>query len=293
MDRVVLGRPCYSFYVRFMIIIADSGSTKTAWRLLAGPGQIEQGQTIGLNPHRVSADDFTTALQETGIGAWNHLPITKVYFYSAGITNIRMQEKVMAWLQPWFAKAAIITASDLLGAARAAYHHGQGIIGILGTGSNSGYYNGHEISPRIPALGYLLGDEGSGNALGKRLATAYLRHSLPESLTAEFEAFYPEHDHLLNNLYATAQPGRLLASLVPFLRQNLQHQYIAALVREEFNRYFRLLQTYAQRPVALAGSVAYYFQEIIREVAPLHQVDVVKIIKSPIDDLVVFHQQEL
>ena len=276
-----------------MIIIADSGSTKTDWRLLDSSHRIKSRQSIGLNPHLVSTLTFHTALEEAGLADWQDLPISRLYFYSAGITDRKTQGEAISRLKTWFGKTDITVASDLLGAARAAYGHSEGIIGILGTGSNSGYYNGHEISQSIAALGYLLGDEGSGNALGKQLATAYLRHRLPQELTAEFESFCPDHQQLLSNIYADNQPGRLLASLVPFLYQHQDNAYIAGLLRDEFARYFELIKGYNDNKVALIGSIAHYFHNLILEVAAVFGIQVTRVIKSPVDELVKFHLQEL
>ena len=165
-----------------MIIIADSGSSKTDWRLITNDGVIEKAQTRGLNPHLISALDFKKEIQKSELVEWPINSIEKIYFYGAGITGVKLQENVAQWLQITFNRADIVADSDLLGAARAIYGSKEGMIGILGTGSNSGYFNGTEIEKRVPALGYILGDEGSGNALGKRLVISFLREELPNTL---------------------------------------------------------------------------------------------------------------
>ena len=172
-----------------MIIIADSGSSKTDWRLITKDGVIEKAQTRGLNPHLISELDFKQEIQNSELIEWPTNSIAKVYFYGAGITGLKMQRNVAQWLQITFKKANIVADSDLLGAARAIYGSKEGMIGILGTGSNSGYFNGTEIEKRIPPLGYILGDEGSGNALGKRLVVSFLRDELSGTLSNKFKSF--------------------------------------------------------------------------------------------------------
>ena len=203
-----------------MMIIADSGSTKTDWRLVSKEGHKEEAQTIGLNPHLISEIDFTAAFQDSNLTEWAKLDLHHIYFYGAGITGKNLQEKLANWLKSYFEDAKISVESDLLAAARAAHGNSQGVIGILGTGSNCGYYDGHKIEKNIPPLGYILGDEGSGNALGRRLLTSFLRSELSDEISSSFKIFYPEHASLLSKVYSQQQVSPFLASFVPFIHKH-------------------------------------------------------------------------
>lgn len=275
-----------------MIVIADSGSSKTDWRLITKDGVGAEVQTSGLNPLILSETDFKKELQNSELKGWPKDSIEKVFFYGSGITDIKVQENVANWLSTIFTKADIMANSDLLGAARAIYGTEEGIIGIIGTGSNSGYFNGSEIEQTIPALGYMLGDEGSGNALGKRLVVAFKRDELPSTLTKAFESFYPDFDDLLNNIYKSNQPARLLASFVPFIHQYQEDSCIRQLVQDEFVKYFSLMSKYENiSRVGLVGSVAHYFSNTLHQVAEEAGIKIYKILKLPIDSLTLHHTQ--
>ena len=277
-----------------MIIIADSGSTKTDWRLITKDGVIEEIQTIGLNPHIISESVFKKEIQHSRLTDWPINSIDKVYFYGAGITGSKLQEDLVKWLKSVFQRADIMAESDLLAAARAIYGSKEGIIGILGTGSNSGYYNGTDIEQKIPALGYMLGDEGSGNALGKHLIVSFLRDELSDAHANEFKSFYPDHKNLLNNIYRSTQPASLLASFVPFIHQHQDDQFFIQLVQEEFAKYFNLMRKYENiSKVGLIGSVAHYFSNTLHRVAVAEGIKLYKVMKSPIESLTLYHQEEV
>ena len=277
-----------------MIIIADSGSSKTDWRFITKEGVIEKAQTAGLNPHILSEFDFKKEINGSDIINWSANSIEKVYFYGAGITSAILQKNVAQWLQPTFSKAEILADSDLLAAARAIYGKKAGMIGILGTGSNNGYFNGTEIERSIPALGYILGDEGSGNALGKRLVSCFLRGQLPDTLAEEFKSFYPNYKNLLNDIYRSTQRARLLASFAPFLHQFLDNDFVMHIVQDEFIKFFRLINKHENiSEVGLVGSIAYYFSDTIQRVAIKEGIKIKKVVKTPIEALTLYHQVEI
>jgi len=276
-----------------MILIADSGSTKTDWRLITGDGQTEATQTKGLNPLVIDETDFKKAVSESSLNEWAKLDIQHIYFYGAGITGKNVQEKLANWLKKTFKDAKISIESDLLAASRAALGNNPGRIGILGTGSNSGYYDGKNIIENIPPLGFILGDEGSGNALGKRLISLYLRSELPADITEELKIFYPEYNNILSEIYNQQQTSRLLASFVPFIHWHLSDEVINKMVKQVFGKYFTLLSGYSSNAdLALIGSVAYYFADILNEIAVDNGIKLTTILKSPIDALTIYHQQE-
>jgi N-acetylglucosamine kinase-like BadF-type ATPase len=277
-----------------MIIIADSGSSKTDWRLVSEQGKAEAIQTIGLNPHLISEKEFKETLQQSLLATWSTNSISKVYFYGAGITGEEQQETMISWLVEGFNCHEVTVSSDLLAAARAIYGSGSGIIGILGTGANSGYFNGTEIVKSVPPLGYLIGDEGSGNALGKRLVSSFLREELSPELAEKFKLFYPDHKNLLSNIYQSDQAGKFLASLVPYMHQHQKDEFIQQLIKDEFEHYFVLLKKYHEEAtLGLVGSVAHYFSELLKQIASDHGINLFMIMKSPIEALTLYHQAEI
>jgi len=276
-----------------MIVIAESGSTKTDWRLIPTTGSAAAILTIGLNPFYVTEERFSEILAKSGITQWPEEEIDQVFFYSAGITDNTIQGRLKKWLTGHFRKAKVSVESDSLAAARAVYGSKSGVFGILGTGSNSGYYDGEKIAKSISPLGYILGDEGSGNALGKKLVKEYLRNNLSQELTDEFQLFYEDYQNLLTNIYSNQRASQLLASFVPFIAQHLDNEFINSLVRAEFERYFDILAGYGKiEELALVGSIAYYFESIIQEVATERGIAMGKVLKSPIEALTLFHQQQ-
>ncbi len=277
-----------------MILIADSGSTKTAWRLINSSGTIQSIESVGLNPLFTSDDTFNDTIST--LLAYNIVPeeVNKVFFYGAGITDHAQKSKLNSWLQSTFLNAHIHTDSDLLGAARAAFKLKPGVVGILGTGSNSAYYDGIKLSKAIAPLGYILGDEGSGNAMGRKLVTLYIRNGLTKELNKGFEKFYPDYSKLLSNIYTSIQPAKLLASFMPFIVNNLDEPIIANLVKAELESFINLLNFYEiGSDIVLVGSIAFVLQSQLQEVADIQEIRIKKIIKSPIDDLVLYHQAEI
>jgi glucosamine kinase len=276
-----------------MMIIAESGSTKTDWRLVSDDGQMEELQTIGLNPHIITENDINAAIEKSNLSDWSRRDVRDIHFYGAGVTGKKLQEKISKWLKSHFKDARINAESDLLAAARATFGNSKGIIGILGTGSNSGYYDGNRIANNIPPLGFILGDEGSGNALGKQVISLFLRSELSDDTSDALKIFYPEYDSLLSEVYRQQQVSRLLASFAPFIKSHLSDKKIYNMVKQEFNKYFVLLDGYSPiSDLALVGSVAYYFREIIEEIAQERGIKLGPIMKSPIDALTLYHQQK-
>jgi glucosamine kinase len=277
-----------------MIVIADSGSSKTAWSLADYNGDIRSATTVGLNPMHTSNEDFIRIVVESEISKWPREAVTHVFFYGAGIANGSMQKEVSGSLTNLFKNAEVSVESDLLGAAHAGFGASKGIIGILGTGSNSGLYNGEEIIYSIAPLGYMLGDEGSGTALGKAFTKQFLRNQLPEPIAHSFRQFYPDYNRLLTAIYTPKQSAKILASMVPFLVEHKKETAIKELILVEIQRYFQLIRSYdSSLPIVLVGSVAYYFKEEIINFAQKDGFVIKNIIKSPIHRLTQYHIEKL
>jgi len=273
-----------------MILIADSGSTKTEWVRISQSGQSEAVTTSGLNPLVVDRHSFVSEITSILDNQWLTDGLEAVYFYGAGCLE-NEQMKVMNWLHELFPSDKIEVHSDLLGACRAVCQTGAGLVGILGTGSNFCHYDGERIVEQIPSLGYLLGDEGSGMSLGRYLLKAYYRGRLPEELEGDFQKSYPEACKI-ETLYDQIRPNSYLASLVPFLAENKHHVFVQGLLRSAFAQYIDLIHPLTERQeqgVNFVGSVAYYFKEEIADVLHERGFTPGKFVASPLNGLTLYH----
>ncbi len=198
-----------------MILIADSGSTKTEWSLVGRNGVERTFRTAGINPYLLSEDEVRRILTREVLVELPIERITEVYFYGAGCVG-RPAETLCVQLHRVIGPETVEVNSDLLAAARALCGDAPGIVAILGTGSNSGYYDGHDITRRVPSLGFLLGDEGSGSDLGKHLLADALKGLLPEPLARQFFDCYPlTQEEVLDAVYRRPMPNRYMARFLP------------------------------------------------------------------------------
>ena len=276
-----------------MKLIADSGATKTDWCLGKKTTDARVIQTQGINPFHQSAEHIYKVLTEEllpQLGEENH--ITHIHFYGAGCTpekSVIVKEQ----LQALFPDADIDVQSDLLGAARSLCGKEQGIACILGTGSNSCLYDGEKIIANVSPLGYILGDEGSGAVLGKRLVGDCLKHQLPEHICQAFlnETGLTPAD-IINKVYRQPQANRFLASLTPFLSAHREEPGIHDLLIDCFTEFFKrnvMQYAYEGTEVHFTGSIAWYFQEEVKEAAESLGIRTGKFIKSPIHGLINYH----
>lgn len=276
-----------------MILIADSGATKTDWCLGEKTTDARVIQTQGINPFHQSAEHIYKVLTEEllpQLGEEKH--ITHIHFYGAGCTpekSVIVKEQ----LQALFLDADIDVQSDLLGAARSLCGKEQGIACILGTGSNSCLYDGEKIIANVSPLGYILGDEGSGAVLGKRLVGDCLKHQLPEHICQAFlnETGLTPAD-IINKVYRQPQANRFLASLTPFLSAHREEPEIHDLLIDCFTEFFKrnvMQYAYEGTEVHFTGSIARYFQEEVKEAAESLGIRTGKFIKSPIHGLINYH----
>lgn len=278
-----------------MILIADSGASKTAWRLLKEDGSVEQFLTKGYNPYYQPAkelDEGVAELMKAEIGE----DVSKIFYYGAGCSSEGNKDVIQNVLNKYFEKAKVEVEHDLLAAARALCGHEPGIACILGTGANSCYFDGAHIQENVASLGYVLGDEGSGAYLGKTLVGDYLRNDVPAIIGERFaKRFGLDRETVLENVYHREQPGRFLASFAKFIFQNLQDPYCYQLVYRAFSLFFeKNVVKYPQVekvPVHFTGSVAFYFGNILRQVAGDKGIHVKNIVEGPIAGLTLFHQK--
>lgn len=283
-----------------MILIADSGSTKTDWRLIDHQKNIHQAYSQGINPYFVSIQEITKILETELIPSLpNNIKNEniEIYFYGAGCSSTEMCNGVKMAIQAVFKNAQIIVEHDLLAAARALCGYNEGIAAILGTGSNSCYYDGKVIIQNRPSLGFILGDEGSGAFLGKKLICDFLNEEMPIEIAEKIKEHYKiTKDDVLENVYKKPFPSRYLASFSKFIYQNLKHEYCHQLVVDSFRLFFdRHICKYprkGQLPLGIVGSVGFYFSNIISQIADEKGIPLGKILESPIEGLIHYHLEK-
>ena len=277
------------------ILIADAGSTKVDWAVLTDNGEIlARFTTCGINALLVDDETLASTMAEAGCGIPPGVSPDEIFYYGAGCATPDICKKMQSAIHNNWPEASISVNSDLLGAARSLFGHRKGIACILGTGSNSCLYDGNEITCQIPSLGYILGDEGSGAALGKRLVVDVFKQQLPEDIRDKFLNRYGlSLPIVLDKVYRSAAPNRFLASFVPFLEENKWNPNIYSLVLDELTNFVR--RNVAMYPrahsfeLSFTGSIAAVFEGILREAAASQGYSISSISKEPMDGLVSFH----
>lgn len=281
-----------------MILIADSGASKTNWRLISPEGNIEQAQTAGFNPYYQPVEFFINELNDVLLPQIKEHKIDQVFYYGTGCSTIENIKKVKFAISAVFKNAVVDINHDLLAAARALCGDKPGIACILGTGANSCYYNGFEIVNNEPSLGYILGDEGSGAYIGKQLLISYIRKELPQVIMDRLDKrFELSKDKILINVYQGNAPAKYLASFSKFIFQNLKEPDLFKMVYYSFEQFFvkniMKYDGYKELPVHFTGSVAFYYGNILRQVASDKQINVRNITEDPIAGLALYHQNSL
>ncbi len=274
-------------------LIADSGATKCEWRLIQD-GQVQTIKTTGLSPYFLSGEKIAGVLQTELLANMPAVPVSKVAFYGAGLGNPDNVKLIKALLHKTFAEATITVTHDLMAAVHATAGRQRGVVAILGTGSNSCYYNGKKIMKNSPGLGYVLGDEGSGAYLGKKVIQYYLYHTFDEDLRARFDAaFTVTPKNILESVYNGPMPSRYLASYALFLAQNRGHYMIENIVEDGLNDFFfQHLCKYTESwklPIHFAGSVAYGFKDVIANLCGVYEFELGAIVQSPMEGLLRYH----
>lgn len=281
-----------------MKLIADCGSTKTDWCVVLNGTPIKRIGTKGLNPFFQSEEEIQQELTHSLLPQLPEGAINAVYFYGAGCTPEKapiVRRAIADSLPDSCLPIAgnINVYSDMLAAAHGLCGHEVGIACILGTGSNSCFYNGKEIVKNISPLGFILGDEGSGAVLGKLLVGDILKNQLPPTVKeAFFKQFNLTAPEIIDRVYRQPFPNRFLASLSPFIAQHLEEPGIHRLVLNSFIAFLRrnvMQYDYAQYPVHFIGSIAYYYREILQEAAQETGVAIGKIMQSPMEGLIRYH----
>ncbi|MEO6070921.1 MAG: N-acetylglucosamine kinase [Chitinophagaceae bacterium] len=275
-------------------LIADSGSTKAEWILLHN-GRKKTLFTQGLSPYFLSTDQIATIVQEGVREKIKNLIVNNLFFYGTGCANSDNAKIVKKALKKVFPSSHIEVQTDLMAAARGACGHNKGLACILGTGSNSCYYNGKKIVLNSPGLGYVLGDEGSGAYLGKKVIQYYLYNTFDEELKGRFDATFNTNSlEILENVYKRPLPNRYLATFAIFLVENRGHYMIENILEDGLNDFFfNHLCKYRevwQMPVNFVGSIAFGFKDVLQELCESYQFELGTVSKSPIQGLVKYHQ---
>ena len=275
-------------------LIADSGSTKTEWCLMNERSN-KTFYTQGLSPYFLSAEQIEYIINEELKHKLKNIEPDEIYFYGTGCSNADNVKLVKKAIQKVFNDAKIYVDHDLMGAAKALCGHEKGIACILGTGSNSCYYNGKKIVKNSPGLGYVLGDEGSGAYLGRKVVQYFLYKTFDEDLMDRFNAKYnTTSDEILSAVYKKPLPNRYLAGFTGFLTENRGHYMIENIIEDSFNDFF-FNHVYKYReswtmPINFTGGVAYGFRDVLKDMCSSFELQLGKVIKKPMDGLIKFHQ---
>lgn len=283
------------------ILLADSGSTKTEWCMIEqdSEGRVAKRVTVhtqGINPVHQDERQVTEIIEQEllpSLGRDAECP-TDVFFYGAGCGEMGCELMTTVLRQCLLgAKGRVEVASDLLAAARALCGRHEGVAAILGTGANSCYYDGCDITMNVPPLGYILGDEGSGAVLGKLLVNALLKGDLPQEMLKEFyEETQTDYLYIINKVYRQPLANRFLASLAPFVAAHRHVDAVRKLVVDNFTDFIRKnVAKYdrADLPVNAVGSIAYYFRDELAEALENEGLSLGTVVRAPMEGLVEYH----
>lgn len=280
-----------------MILIADSGSTKTDWVLVKRKtNELTRFSTIGFNPQIVTSEFIEIELKKVETFIKHKADILELYFYGAGCSTNELSGIVKSGIQTILPNAKIQIFHDLLGAVRSTWNGSPAITSILGTGSNCCFFDGKEIKQTKPSLGYLLGDEGSGNALGGRLYKEIIYHNAPKHIIEDFiDEFQLKNVNLVSKLYEQDRPNRYLASFAPFLLKNQNDPFISKLIKIEFQSFvdthIKSYPNWESLSCHFIGSIAVYFEKELSIILDQSNITLGKVIRKPIDHLLDYHHK--
>lgn len=276
-----------------MILIGESSSTKTEWAILDGGEVVDRALSIGINPFFQTRREISRIIRLQLPSEFLKTKFDSVFFYGAGCTTEEKKSIVKASLESHF-KAHAKIESDLLGAALSLFQDSTGIACILGTGSNSCFFDGSTIQYNVRSLGYILGDEGSGASLGKAFLSDCLKGVAPKMLIESFfEEYKIDPDNILDDVYTKPFPNRFLYSLSFFLVDNINHPYILNLVYRNLKLFFErnVLQYDCKNyPVRFVGNIASVYSELILHIADELSIKIDVIIENAIDGLIEYHK---
>lgn len=274
-------------------LIADSGATKCEWCLLED-GKKKTIHTQGISPYFLNEQQILALLEKNLLPKLKGALVSEVHFYGTGLSNPLNVIVLKNVLKKCFKKAKIKVETDLTAAARALCGKNKGIVCILGTGSNSCYFDGKKMSKNSPGIGYILGDEGSGAYLGKKVIQHFLYGTFDEELQARFEKrFLTNAIEILENVYKKPLANRYLASFAIFLAENRGHYMIENIIEDGLNDFF-FTHIYKYReswtmPINFIGSVAFGFKDVLQELCNTYELELGKVMKAPMKGLIEYH----
>lgn len=280
------------------LLLAESGSTKTDWCLLRPGTRMQRFRTSGINPYLQNGD----AIQQTLLQEMNWKPdrhqADSIVFYGAGTGSEENQHLVQDALRSFFGIRKVGVQTDLMAAAHALCGHEKGVVCILGTGSNSCYYDGKKVSEKQASLGFIAGDEGSGSYMGKRILQYYAYHTFDSELRAAFEMkFGTDLNSMLHSIYREPFPNRYLAGFVSILRDNRGHFMVENIIEDSLNEFFRHhILKYRQswkQPIHFSGSIAFGFKDVITSLCHQYELELGKIVQSPLEGLIKYYKQDI
>jgi len=270
-----------------MILLADSGSTKTDWGLVENGKLVKRLRTSGMNPFQMSEEAIAEEIKNNLVPELPSTTLDEVHFYGAGCTKEKQPIVERALRANLTINGECEVASDMLGAARGICGHKPGIACILGTGSNSCSYDGKNLVKNVSPLGFILGDEGSGAVLGKLFINGLFKGNIPSAIKEEFlEATGQTLDDIIRRVYREPMANRYLASFSPFIHEHIDCMEVREIVVRNFVDFFRLnVDHYGRKDLAIGavGSVAHYYSNELKEAAQLCGYRMGKIIKSPFE----------
>lgn len=276
------------------ILIAESGSTKTDWCLTGTGKKPVFIKTSGINPYLQKPGEINALLShELDLG--RHRP-EALYFYGAGAGSAENQKLLKKIFKDFFGMKKIEVKSDMTAAARGLCGIEKGVVAILGTGSNSCFYDGRAIKKQMPSLGFIAGDEGSGNHMGKRVLRYYAYNTFDEELKLTFEQMYGNDlDAIKQRIYKEPFPNRYLAGFTKLLVENRGHYMVENIIEDSLNEFFHAhLLKYRESwkyPIHFTGSVAYEFRDVIENLCNQSELTPGKIERTPLEGLIRYHKQ--
>lgn len=282
-----------------MILIADGGSTKADWVALGQDGtELFRTRTEGINPEILTSDVITERLSENNQLMKNQNLVTHIYFYGAGCGTVKAKQFLTETLEKTFVNADVFVAEDMLAAVFAASGGKESTVCILGTGSNSCYWDGKEMHQISPSLGYMIMDEASANLFGRRLVRDYYYQKMPEPIYTDFGSkFDLDADVIKENIYKKEAPNSYLGKFATIMFDHKESDYIRHLLEEGFREFYEYRVMGFSRakdvPVYFIGSIAYFFEDLLKKVSNEFEVPFGGCIQRPIDNLIQYHQLQL
>ena len=281
-----------------MILIADSGSTKTDWRIIEHSGKVTALESSGLNPFYLTDREISQEIENRITQDLQPGDVACIFFYGAGCSTPEKNQIIADGLKHVFPKATISVASDVLGAARSLFKDQPGLAVILGTGTNTALYDGQDIVLSIPALGYILGDEGSGAYFGKDLIKAYLHDELPDAIHDDFNHVYNlTIEDIKHAVYKEIKPNQFFASFTRFIADHMKDPFIQKMIskgfRDLFEKQIMKVDGWKDQKIRFTGSIAFFFKPLLEAIAAEYGAEIDGVLKAPIDELVSYHRDKL